>query len=56
MKEKKYWIAFMLEILPYIKDEKDREIVGKRLTKKTEMFIKIIKAEIKEDILSKLKK
>jgi len=53
MKEAKYWLSFMLEVLPYIKDEKDREIVRKRLTKKMEMFFKIIKAEIKEAKLLK---
>lgn len=51
-----YWVGFMCEVCEKIKDEKDREIVRKRLTKKTEMFFKIVRGEIKEDILSKLKK
>jgi hypothetical protein len=53
MKDSKYWIKFMLEILPYIKDKDDRAIVEKRLTKKMEMFFKIIKSELKEAKLLK---
>jgi hypothetical protein len=56
MKELKDWISFMCEVCDKIHDEKDRELVRKRLTKKTEMFYKILKEEVKEQILSKLKK
>lgn len=56
MKNIKEWVVFMCEVCDKIHDEKDRELVRKRLTKKTEMFFKILKSEIKEDILSKLKK
>jgi len=48
MKNTKEWIFFMCEVCDKIHDEKDRELVRKRLTKKTQMFYKIIKAEIKE--------
>jgi uncharacterized protein YlaI len=56
MKDLKYFIGFMCEVCEKIKDKDDRDLVRKRLTKKTEMLFKIIKAEVKEDILSKLKK
>jgi hypothetical protein len=48
MKELKDWISFMCEVCDKIHDEKDRELVRKRLTKKMEMFFKIIKSELKE--------
>jgi len=48
IKDAKYWVSFMLEVLPYIKDENDKEIVKKRLTKKMEMFFKIMRYEINE--------
>jgi uncharacterized protein YlaI len=56
MKDIKAWIHFMCEVCEKIQDKDDRELVRKRLTKKTEMFFKILKAEVKEDILHKLKK
>jgi len=54
-KDTKHWVSFMLEVLPYIKDEHDREIVRKRITKKTEMLFKIWKSEIREFKKSLLK-
>lgn len=55
-KDVNYWVDFMCEVCEKIKDKDDRELVRKRLTKKTEMFFKIVRGEIKESILSKLKK
>ena len=47
-KDWKHWTSFILEVLPYIKDEKDREIVKKRLTKKMTFIGKILSSELKE--------
>lgn len=56
MKDIKQWVQFMCEVCEKIHDEKDCELVRKRLTKKTEMFYKMLKEEVKENILSKLNK
>jgi uncharacterized protein YlaI len=56
MKDLKTWILFMCEVCEKIHDKDDRELVRKRLTKKTEMLFRILKEEIKESILHKIKK
>jgi hypothetical protein len=53
-KDLHYWTLFFCEVCEKIKDEKERELVRKRITKKIEMFYKIISKEIAS--LKKIKK
>jgi hypothetical protein len=51
MKQKKdwdKWVLFLCEVCEKISNEKEKELVRKRITKKMEMLGKILANEIKE--------